>query len=70
MFRVVTKQHLYYNIHASSTFITHFHTFQVGDALVDQAETGDRVVLYAMAQYPLWINDCKMAKIAVQVAAV
>lgn len=45
---------LFNNVHASSDFSTHSVDLRPGCALVDEAEPGDRFVLYAKAQYPQW----------------
>ncbi|KDE08954.1 hypothetical protein MVLG_01044 [Microbotryum lychnidis-dioicae p1A1 Lamole] len=66
---IVTSQHLYYNIHASRTFESHMVTLDARLDIVDKARAGDRLVLYACAQYPAWTNECRMARITVNYSA-
>lgn len=40
--------------------------FGKGDAVVDEARRGDRLVLFALAQYPLWSNTVKECGIVVE----
>lgn len=34
---------------------------------MDEAVKGDRIVVFALAQYPLWVNDVKEVGVAVEV---
>ncbi|SCV71993.1 BQ2448_4687 [Microbotryum intermedium] len=66
---IVTSHRIHYNIHASRTFESHMETLETGLDIVDQARAGDRLVLYACAQYPAWTNECRMARITVNYSA-
>ncbi|KAM0748458.1 hypothetical protein T439DRAFT_327719 [Meredithblackwellia eburnea MCA 4105] len=54
------------NIHASRLFTEKTTSFYAGHPLVDKARKGDKFVLLALAQYPLWMNVTRSCAIEVR----
>ncbi|KAI9636233.1 uncharacterized protein MKK02DRAFT_44937 [Dioszegia hungarica] len=57
-----------YNVHAGQYFKSHRHVFDKTHPLVRDAVEGDRLVLWARAEYPGWTNVIKEASISVYTA--
>lgn len=78
----VRRIRLYSNLHANRSFHSHSVTLtrrepRLGDnvdkdgwnSFVESARPGDRVVLYAMAQYPAWANVVRECRIEIEMKA-
>lgn len=51
---VVKEAPLFYNLHAIRHYTSHTEALTMGNAVVDEAQPNDRIVVYAAAQYPMW----------------
>ncbi|ORY64623.1 hypothetical protein BCR35DRAFT_308725 [Leucosporidium creatinivorum] len=60
----------FYNLHAVRHYTSHTESLTLGNPVVDEAQPNDRIVVYAAAQYPMWINDVKSCRLALESAAV
>ncbi|ORX34069.1 hypothetical protein BD324DRAFT_195136 [Kockovaella imperatae] len=54
-----------HNVHAGQYFKEHVNTFEPDHKLLAMAKPGDRVVLWARAQFPGWVNHIRSASIAI-----
>lgn len=64
--RSVTRVPVHHNIHAGRSFEAYTTVFEVGDPIVDLAAKGDRLVLFALAEWPMWSNTCSACRVDVQ----
>lgn len=68
---VVSRIRLYSNLHANREFTPYSITIERGEeeGLIEMMEPGDRLVLYAMAQYPAWTNVVRECAIQIDMRA-
>lgn len=69
MYRIVpnTRTRLHSNIHASTLPTSFTSTLVSGESpIVDEALPGDRVIVFASAQYPGWRNVVTRCEIRIE----
>ncbi|GAA5858097.1 hypothetical protein JCM1840_001040 [Sporobolomyces johnsonii] len=68
--RLVHRERLHSNLHAHRAFAPFETVLERGASpLVDLAQAGDRVVVFALAEYPAWLNKVRECRVAIEVAA-